>query len=740
MFKNLNIRYKLMICYWIVFILSISIGSVCIYAFVRKTIEGNIRSELRNTTTTILNMVETSAAVSIKNHLRAMSEKNNEIAGYFYRQYREGRMTEEAAKEKAAALMLCQSIGKSGYIYCLDSSGKVVVHPLETLRNSDVSRYDFVQAQIRRKSGYFEYEWQNPGDDHPRPKAIYSTYFEPWDWVISVSAYRKEFKELVNVDDFKDSILSLHFGETGYSFVLDSKGTAIIHPKLQGVNIPAEKDLPNYCYEYMLEHKKGQLVYLWKNPGETEPRKKLVIFNYIPEYEWMVASSSYLEEFYGPLSTVRNLILLTVIITIMLGLPITYTLSESITNPLKRLMTNFNKVAQGNFTVRMEQRSNDELGLLATYFNSFMERLERYNIDLNEQIQVRKKAETALRESEQRYRTVMETAPDPIVVFDMKGKVTLINPAFTHVFGLSLMECMGESLDRFVPHENRPETRMMREKLLSGKTLSAVETRRYTKGGAIRSVSVSGAVNRDPAGRPVGSVMILRDITDKRRLEKQVMGIGDRERQKIGQDLHDDLCPHLIGTLGLTTVLKENLINSAPRNYELADKIVQLIEDAIAKSRSLARGLCPVHLVAHGLTAALAEMAQAAEAVSGIPCRFTGDDTVVLDENTEATHIYYIAREATNNAVKHAGATQIRIDLSREKDVVHLRVRDNGRGMDENSGTGENGGTGGMGLQIMQYRARIIGGSVEFGAAETGDGEAFGTMVHVSMKNTSAGA
>ena len=67
------------------------------------------------------------------------------------------------------------------------------------------------------------------------------------------------------------------------------------------------------------------------------------------------------------------------------------------------------------------------------------------------------------------------------------------------------------------------------------------------------------------------------------------------------------------------------------------------------------------------------------------------------------------------------------IELSREEDVVHLRVWDNGKGMDENSGAG------GMGLQIMQYRARIIGGSVEFGTPGTGEG----TMVHFSMKNTS---
>lgn len=736
MFKNLNIRYKLLASYWIVFILSLSLGSVSIYAFVRKSIEANISSELHNTTNTILNMVKTSAAVSIKNHLRAIAEKNNEIVDYFFRQYLQGLLTEEEAKRKAAEILQAQTIGQSGYIYCLNSEGRVLVHPLASMLGANVSSHDFVQHQIKEKGGYSEYEWKNPDDDRPRPKAIYTSYFAPWDWILSVSAYRTEFKELVNVDDFKDSILSLRFGETGYSYVLDSEGTLVIHPKLQGVNVPKEKDLPHQFTEEMLAKKQGQMIYPWKNPGESAPRRKLVIFNYIPEYEWIVASSSYLEEFYEPLSTVRNMLLATIAATLMLALPITLRLSASITTPLKRLTQNFESVVAGNFTFRMERSSNDEVGQLATYFNSFMDQLESYSTGLNEQIRVRKKAEEALRESEERYRTIIETAPDPIAVYDMEGRITLTNPAFYRTFGWTLRECRGKRLHRFVPEENWPETKMVIDKVLAGAPLPNIETRRYTKAGDPRNVSITGATHRDRNGQLAGTVMLFRDITEKKRLEKQVMDIGDRERQKIGQDLHDDLCPHLIGVQGLCTVLKENLSEwdlpshltsfpaNAGRNHELSNKILKLIEDAIAKSRGLARGLCPVHLVSHGLSSALKEMATGVTQAAGIPCRFRGDDSEVLLENTEATHIYYIAREAANNAVKHAGATGIDIALCRSNDTVHLSISDDGRGIPENSSSR------GMGLAIMQYRARMIGATIAFY-----DGDGGGATVHVSMKN-----
>ena len=99
------------------------------------------------------------------------------------------------------------------------------------------------------------------------------------------------------MDDFKETILGFRFGRTGYSFVIDNQGRAIIHPQLEGVNVLADESLPNESVEKMLKLKKGKIIYPWNNPGESFPREKLVIFNYIPEYEWIVASSSYLDEF-----------------------------------------------------------------------------------------------------------------------------------------------------------------------------------------------------------------------------------------------------------------------------------------------------------------------------------------------------------------------------------------------------------------------------------------------------------
>ncbi|MDH3773816.1 MAG: PAS domain S-box protein, partial [Deltaproteobacteria bacterium] len=134
----------------------------------------------------------------------------------------------------------------------------------------------------------------------------------------------------------------------------------------------------------------------------------------------------------------------------------------------------------------------------------------------------RKQVIEALRASEEKYRTVLEANPDPVVVYDIDGKVVYYNPAFTRVFGWSLGERLGKKMDVFVPEESLPETQTMINRVLAGESFSGIETRRYTKEGKLIPVSISGAVLRDMDGNPVGSVINLRDISEQKNLEGQL--------------------------------------------------------------------------------------------------------------------------------------------------------------------------------------------------------------------------
>jgi len=155
-----------------------------------------------------------------------------------------------------------------------------------------------------------------------------------------------------------------------------------------------------------------------------------------------------------------------------------------------------------------------------------------YAEQLKEQIAERKHAEAALKDSQEKYYTVLEACPDPLVVYDMAGKGIYINPAFTRVFGWTPGEVLGMKFD-YVPEENWPETQMIIDKVLLGESFSGIESRRHTKEGKIIDVSISAAIYSSPDGTPVGSVHILRDVTDRKQVEEALRKAHDELELRV---------------------------------------------------------------------------------------------------------------------------------------------------------------------------------------------------------------
>ncbi len=704
--KNFPIRYKLLFIYSFCFLIIISLSSLIIYFIVKDNVEKNIERELQNSTSAILNNVKTAVSVSIKNRLRGVAEKNYDIIQHLYDRQRAGDISLEEAKMRAAEIILCQQIGITGYICILDGKGRVLKHPKKSLEGLDISDHQFVREMIAKKNGYIEYSWKNPEDDFARPKALYINYFKPWDWMITVSSYRKEFSKLVEINDFKENILSLRFGKTGYSYVMDTKGNVIIHPELAGINVFDDSRFPDKFFRNMLKKKNGKLIYSWKNPKDAKHRKKLVIFNYIPEYEWIVASSSYLDEIYFPLGTIKHFIILVGMAALVVFIPISFVLSSTITKPLRSLMNRFNQDIAGGFSNRsVKMESSDEVGQLTFYYNSFMDKLETYDRELLSEIQDRRQAQEALKESEEKYRSVMEAVPDPIVVYDMEGMVTYMNPAFTKVFGYTPEDSLGKTMDHFVPRAHWKETMEGIGTILKGEILPRVVTKRKARNGRLIDVTTRGSVYRDKNGNPLGSVITHRDVSEVKRLEKAIMETGEKERQAIGNDLHDDLCPHLIGIEGLTKVLKKKAAGQSSDAARLSDQITELIKEAISKTRRLARGLCPVYYN-HGLVSSLEDLVTNTRILHQVDCRLKADDKIQINNHMVTINLYHIAGEAVRNAIRHGHATHIDISMEVREDQFKFSIRDNGRGLEpETDHTG-------MGLRIMNYRAKIVGASL----------------------------
>jgi len=193
---------------------------------------------------------------------------------------------------------------------------------------------------------------------------------------------------------------------------------------------------------------------------------------------------------------------------------------------------------------------------------------------------------------------------------------------------------------------------------------------------------------------------------ERRILERQIIEISERERRRIGQDLHDGLGQHLTGIELMTQALEQKLDGKSKSEAAQAAKISQHVRDAIRQTRALARGLSPVELDASGLMSALHELAANVRDMFRVECAFRCDTPVLIRENTVATHLFRIAQEAVSNSIKHGKASHIEIALTASADGLVLTVADNGKGIPSDIS-----GTAGMGLRIMRYRASVVGGT-----------------------------
>ena len=312
-------------------------------------------------------------------------------------------------------------------------------------------------------------------------------------------------------------------------------------------------------------------------------------------------------------------------------------------------------------------------------------------------------ANDALRESEARLQGILEHSPEMIFLKDTEGRYLVYNRRFAEAFHLSAAQAIGKTDYEIFPHVQAEAFRANDLKVLeTGKPFQFLEVATHDDGR--HSSLVSKYPIRDAQGKIYAVGGIVTDITERKRLEKEVLRISEREQERIAQDLHDGLGQQLAGTWFLSDTLRKNLEAQASPQLPTASKLVQLLETALNQTRTLARGLSPVSPQPNGLMAALEELARQTADLFGVKCCLVCPDAVLLNDNNTATHLYRITQEAINNSLKHGRARRIEIGLFARKGGVRLSVLDDGVGFKKAPNEYR-----GMGLRTMKYRADLIG-------------------------------
>ncbi len=205
---------------------------------------------------------------------------------------------------------------------------------------------------------------------------------------------------------------------------------------------------------------------------------------------------------------------------------------------------------------------------------------------------------------------------------------------------------------------------------------------------------------------------LRRELAARKQLEAELAALAERERERVGRELHDGLCQHLTGTSLVAQTVSIQIRNINSNISEQARKVVALIDEGIEMTREIARGLLSFELDAGGLAAALESLAKTVTHEQGIDCKLAENIDVTIAQPV-ANHLYWITREAVANAVKHGQARRILINLRQRNGTAELKIEDDGIGFSKLDGVESRG----LGLKLMTRRAELAGGVLQIADA-----------------------
>ena len=324
-------------------------------------------------------------------------------------------------------------------------------------------------------------------------------------------------------------------------------------------------------------------------------------------------------------------------------------------------------------------------------------------------------------EERTRLRLLLDEANDAIFVADPgTGRFLDVNQTACRLLGYTREELLKMSPEVGFSLSKAEWNALMENLRIAGSMVFEGVHRR--KNGKTFPVEVS-LVMKTIAGEEY-QLAVVRDITERKRLEKDLIEADHREQLRIGIDLHDNLGQHLTGISLLLAGLEKRLEKTGLEYVDEVKRILDLVNQANVQTRNLAHVLSPVGNAPDSLVSSLRTLSISVEDMYGVNCRFSDSGKIFIRDRSKTTHLYRIVQEAIHNAVHHGKPDRIDVGLTHEGEVLSVSVRDDGRGFNPERPQGD-----GMGLAIMRFRARAIGANLDIHSINQD-----GTTVTVTLK------
>lgn len=296
-----------------------------------------------------------------------------------------------------------------------------------------------------------------------------------------------------------------------------------------------------------------------------------------------------------------------------------------------------------------------------------------------------------------------------ILLLDIHGRIVHVNEATTHTLGYGRDELLGRTLwEMGIPCTKQESLLGDRvQRLLAGETPQPFETRLHSKQGRSLVFSLSSIATRLPDGSIDRIILTGTDLTERNRLQRELLNVSEREQARIGHNLHDGVGQTLTGVASLIEALESELPEDQRSSVA---RIHELVKSAIQEVRHLSHSMSPAAVKNRGLLSVLHLLADTLRLNHRIMCDVLLEPGFQIDNADQENHLYRIAQEACNNAVRHGKATHISLSLNRAGESEGLlRIEDNGCGIPPRSKRTSKG----IGLQVMDYRANLIGGTLQ---------------------------
>ena len=322
-----------------------------------------------------------------------------------------------------------------------------------------------------------------------------------------------------------------------------------------------------------------------------------------------------------------------------------------------------------------------------------------------------KKIEQRLEENKALAQTILETTVDGIITTNIDGLILNLNHSASRMFGYDEEEIKGKNVNVLIPESDSLGDHYLNryskiiEKRGVGYRREMVGQR---KDGSTFPLELSVSEVEWEGNRLFTGV--VNDISERRRLEREILRISEEERRNLGQDLHDGLGQMLTGIHLISKNLAQKLESNGIQGADKVQEIADLIKEADEYAKALAHGLVLVDFKKEGLNTALEQLTKQVEKLFDVHCTINNKGNISIHNDMQGMHLYRIAQESISNAVKHGQASNIVIDLIKENGSLQLSIKDDGIGF---AGSQKKNKKKGMGINIMRYRASILSGRIE---------------------------